>query len=298
MDTPETIQQSSTLRESCVLVDYHGGFYNWLKRDAKASLEYSTSATNDSASYQNYKNIFVGCDGVLGAIKGVINEARTFHYVSTLAAPKSWGTAAFISNSLVPMYRQTMRQFELKLDTLKTHLKSEWSTMQQSAKTHLGSAYNEADYPSIETVLAACYIQLDFKPVPSGKDITHPTLDFIKKAVESETAVAYDKAIGEVWTRLLQSVEAAKKNLMKLEGGGGRFRTEWMQNLKDLLPVLRELNISHDRKFDEMADEAQKLLRFEESDLKSNAYTRQKLSEEAQRLFDKLSAISPKQEAK
>jgi len=294
MSDPNDLQ-TSTLRESCVLVDYHGGFYNWMKRDAKASIEYSNRVTNDDQSYQNYKNIFVGCDGVLSAIKSVINEARAFHYMATLPAPKAWGTAAFISNALVPMYRQTMTQFQLKLDTLRVHLTGEWQTMQKSAKKHLGGAYKAEDYPDIEDVLKACYIDVDFRPVPSAKDITHPTLGFIKEAVEQETAIAYDKAISELWARLASCVEKAKENLMKLDSKNGRFRTEWLDNLRELLPTLRALNISNNSKFEEMADHASKLLRFEVKELKQSPDKCSRLAEEAQRLFDKLSAIAPKQ---
>lgn len=292
-----TVETSSTLRESCVLVDYHGGFYNWMKRDVKASVEYSKSATNDPQSYQNYKNIFVGCDGALSSIKTLVNEARAYHYATTLPAPKSWGTAAFISNVLVPIYRQTMTQFQQKMDTLKVHLKSEWQTMQQAAAKHLGKAHNDADYPSIDEVLAACYIEVDFRPVPSANDITHPTLSFIKDAVASESAVAYDKAITNLWERLLVSVENAKKNLMKLDPKtDGRFRTEWLQNLRELLPVLKGLNISGDPKFDKLADEASELLKYNEDQLKQSVHKRGELAEQAEALYRKLSAIAPKKE--
>lgn len=283
--------QSSTLRETCVLVDYSGGFTNWKKRDTKASVDYSQQATNSPQSYTNYKNIFVGCDAVLASIKGVINEARAFHYSITLPAPKAWGTAAFISNALVPVYRETMTKFEIKLDGLKTHLRNEWDSMKRSAKQALGAAYNDSDYDDIEAVVDGCYIKINFRPVPSAKDVTHPTLGFIREAVEHESAAAYDAAIANLWGKLLESVKAAKDNLTKLTPQDGRFRVEWLTNLRELLPVLRELNISKDPKFDELADEASKLLAYEATELKQSVDKRARLAEQAQRLHDKLSTI-------
>jgi hypothetical protein len=289
--TSPTPEQQSTLRDTCVLVDYHGGFANWKKRDVTASIAYSEQATNSPQSYTNYKNIFVNCDGVLASIKGVINEARAFHYTITLPAPKAWGTAAFISNALVPTYRHTMTQFQLKLDSLKTHLANEWDSMKKAAHQALGNAYNDADYGNLQEVLDGCYINVDFRPVPSAKDVTHPTLGFIKQAVEAETALAYDKAILDLWARLLDQVKAAKDNLAKLTPQDGRFRTEWLDNLKALLPVLRGLNISQDAKFDQLADEAGNLLRFDHTTLKGDVSARAKLAAEAERLHSKLSTI-------
>lgn len=294
-----TPEQQSTLRDTCVLVDYHGGFANWKKRDVQASVAYSESATNSPQSYTNYKNIFVGCDGVLASIKGVINEARAFHYSITLPAPKAWGTAAFISNALVPTYRQTMTQFQIKLDSLKTHLQNEWDSMKKAAQQSLGHAYNDADYGNLQEVLDGCYVNVDFRPVPSAKDITHPTLGFIKQAVEAESVLAYDKAILDLWARLLDQVKAAKENLAKLTPQDGRFRTEWLENLKELLPVLMGLNISKDPKFDELADQAGQLLRYDSNTLKQQTDKRAKLAEEAERLHRKLAGIyATKQEGK
>lgn len=294
MNEPNDLQQS-TLRETCVLVDYHGGFAAWQKRDAGASRAYSKSATNSEQSYTNYKNIFVGCDAVLSSIKQVINEARAFHYSITLPAPKAWGTAAFISNALVPTYRQTMTQFEIKLDSLKQHLRNEWDSMQQAAKTNLGKAYNPADYGDLEGILAKCYISVDFRPVPSGKDLSnHPTLAFIKDAVEEETGKAYDSAITEMWGRLIESVKAARENLMKLDTGvSSRFRTEWLSNMREMLPILKGLNITQDQKFDAFADEASQLLCYDEKTLKQSMSKREELAEKADKLFKKLAALSP-----
>jgi hypothetical protein len=287
-----TPEQTSTLRETCVLVDYHGGFANWKKRDARASHEYSQQATNDPNSYIAHKNIFVGCDAILASIKGVINEARNFHYTITLPAPKSWGTAALLSNALVPIYKETMTKFEMKLDGLKLHLSNEWGTMKHTAKQALGAAYNDDDYGDLQGVLDGCYISVDYRGVPSASDVKdHPTLGFIRDAMKLEASEAYDSAILNLWGRLLESVRAANENLSKLTKDQGRFRTEWHANLTELLPLLRGLNISKDQRFEEMANEAEKLLRFDPNALKESVGKRARLAEEADRLHRKLAAI-------
>jgi len=290
-DTPSPIA-TSTLRETCVLVDYHGGFTNWKKRDAAASKKFSKAETHNEQSYTNYKNTFAGCDTILQSIKGVINEARGFHYSITLPAPKAWGSAAIISNALVPTYRETMTAFQQKLDSLKVHLKNEWDAMLAAAASNLGTAYDPSDYDDVDDVLEGCYIDIDFRGVPSAADIAqHPTLGFIKDALQQQGTEAYDKAIEQLWLRLLESVQTARDQLSKLSKEDGRFRTEWIENMRSLLPALKGLNINGDPKFEQLANEASFLLRYDESTLKTDIYSRKQLRDEAQRLFDKLSGI-------
>lgn len=286
-----TPDEQSTLRETCVLVEFHGGVFNWKKPDKTASATLSKQ-TNNPNSFQAHKNIFAGCDGVLSSTKALVNEARAFHYSLTLPAPKSWGDAAFISNALVPTYRKTMTEFEIKLDGLKQHLRNEWDSMLQQAQAALGSSHNPSDYDDVESVVDQCYIKIDFRPVPSAQDIAnHPTLQFIKDAMEKQTVEGNKEAVHQLWGKLFESVRAAKENLNKLSKEDGRFRVEWAENLRTLLPAFRQLNVWNDPHFDKLADEASQLLRLDVSVLKEDLSERAALAKEANKLFDKLSAV-------
>lgn len=291
---------SSILREEWVLVSYHGGYYNWVRRDRAASREYSTAKTNSPNSFTNYKNLFVGCDGILASIKSLINEARSYHNNITLPWEKSGrGGEALLNNSMIKVYMENFVAFKTRLDGLLTALRTEWGTMQENAKATLGSAYNASDYPNVEEVASACYIQNHYHPIPDaydvradGGNVQPEVLDAIRLDIQTQTEGAYNAAIKAGWERLIELVESAKDNLSKTKGSDGRFRLEWYDSLTTLLPIIESFNVAKSPDLTRFAKMAEDLINgYDREELKEDEYSRQEAADKANSIFDQMSSF-------
>jgi hypothetical protein len=284
------------VKSRCVLVMFNAGYYNWKRRDRSTERELAESKGVRRETWETKKNIFVGADALLAQAKSLVNESRAYHYDVTL--PWTHGKSAVLANGLVPPYRERLAQFQNRMDAINDQIKTEWKSMILNAKATLGPAFNHGDYPDVAEVLKANYIEAHYAPVGSGADIrstldgaTDSALDDIREEINADTRRAYDAAIHALWERLYDVLKTANKNLQKLNSDDGRFRTEWYDNLSSLLPILDDLNLSDDPRISEVRAEAEKLLKYSPDVLKDDVDVRERLAEDADKIFEKVSGI-------
>lgn len=291
----ETIDNTvSAIRETCVLVSFHGGYYGWKRRDRNAEREYASykGVTSNAGEYR--KNLFVGTDALLASAKSLITEARAAHYHITLPSP--YDGESFIRNVNIMKYKTVMTQFQHKLDFINSALQNEWPTMKAAARNVLGAMYDEQDYPSVNAVIEANYIKTVFKPIPAGANVI---LDGVDAEIRQEIADSIDNGMSDAfkqanlaaWKRLIDIIDNAKKNLTKSVDDGGRFRTEWYDNLAKLLDVMDGLNITNDADLADFSEQAHTLLQYSPDALKQSTEKRDEIATKADKIFSDMSSI-------
>lgn len=286
---------TEAIRRSAVLVTFGGGYYNWKRRDKKAEKQQAErNGIKLPGAYETKKNLFTGCDSLLAQIKGLVTEARAFHYDHTMPWP---GPAAVIMNRLVPKYTEGIAKLQNRMEELLSSLATEWDQMHVNAKANLNVAYDPTLYPSIEEVKAACYIKAVFNPIPLPSDfdelqqVEQGIKDRIKSDAESAMQESYNDALMSGWERLRSAVTNARDNLRKDPDKGQRFRTEWHANLTNLLAIMDGLNIDNDPRLTEIANECESLLEFSADSLKESQYQRDIKLDEAEAIVGKLNGI-------
>jgi hypothetical protein len=285
---------TEAVRRSAVLVTFGGGYYNWKRRDRKAEQEYARSKGIQVAAYETKKNLFAGCDSLLAQIKGLVTEARAFHYDHTMPWP---GAAGIVMNRIVPKYTEGITKYQNRMEELLEALEVEWDTMRQSARKVLGPAFDSSDYPSISEVKEACYIRAKFDPVPKPSDfdelqqVEERLKTEIKDQAQRDATDAFNHAVLTGWERLRGSIKSAKDNLGKDADAGQRFRTEWHGNLSRLLSILEGLNISGDPQLTAIGEECKDLLKYSPDALKQSQVKRDETLEVAERISSKLDGI-------
>lgn len=283
----------SAIRETCVLVSFHGGFYGWKRRDRAAEREYATFKGVNSNAGEYRKNLFAGTDSLLASAKSLITEARASHYHLTLPSP--YDGESFIRNVNISKYKAAMTHYQHKLDFVNTALQTEWPTMLEAARNVLGSLYNESDYPTVTHVIESNYITTTFKPIPSGANVI---LDGVDAEIRQEIADSIDNGMSEAfkqanlaaWKRLIDIIDNAKSNLTK-SSGDGRFRTEWYDNLTKLLEVMDGLNITNDADLADFSEQAHTLLTYSPDALKDSTAKRDQIAAKADKIFSDMSSI-------
>lgn len=283
----------SAIRESCVLVSFHGGYYGWKRRDRNAEREYAQYKGVNANAGEYKKNLFAGADALLASAKSLITEARAFHYHCTLPSP--YDGESFIRNLNIIKYKEGMTKFSHKLDFINSALTTEWPTMKAAARNVLGPMYNEADYPPVSTVVEANYMTTVFRPIPSGANIILDGVDEeirkeIADSIDTKMADSYKAANLAAWKRLIDIIENAKNNLAKTPSDG-RFRTEWYDNLSNLLEVMDGLNITGDADLHDFSEQAHTLLQYSPDTLKENVTKRDEILVKADRIFSDMASI-------
>lgn len=281
------------VKERCVLVYFSSGYYNWIRRDKTTERELAQSKGVRRDTWETHKNIFVGADALMAQAKSLVNEARAYHYDTTL--PWQHRVSAVLANPLVPEYREHISGFQSRMDHTNDSLRVEWKHMQTEAKRILGPAYNPADYPSVDKVIESNYIRTKFSAVTDGEDIRSTVngdaLDDIRSEVNADAEVARSAAMRALWERIYTVITAANANLQKLNSDDGRFRLEWYDNLQSLLAIITNLNIGDDKRVEEIKLDAEKLLRYSPDVLKEDIDVREKLSKEAEKIYERVSSI-------
>jgi hypothetical protein len=283
----------SAIRETSVLVSFHGGYYNWKRRDQKAEQTVATAHGISGNVGQYHKNLFAGADALLASMKALVTEARAYHYLVTNPSP--YDGEAFLMNVAIAPYKAKMIEFTHRQEQLNAQIETEWASMQQAAKTVLGPLFNSNEYPTIEQVKADSYIKTVCKPIPSGENIILQGVDAqlrqeIADSVDSELREAYKAANLTAWKRLLDIIDNARVNLAKGKGDG-RFRTEWHDNLSQLLEVMDGLNITGDADLHDFSQKAASLLNVSPDVLKEDEDERSNMADKAEDIFRDMSVM-------
>lgn len=284
----------SAIRESCILVSFSGGYYNWKRRDRSAESEYAAHKGVASNVGEYRKNLFAGTDALLASTKALITDARAFHYSMTLPSPYEGET--FLRNVAIQRYREGIVKFQHKLDTLNHSITAQWPAMVEAARTVLGPLFNASDYPTTPNVCSANYIKIIYKPIPSGENIILSGLDAsvreeIRTSVDKEVNASFKAANLAAWKRLMDVIGNAKLNLQKSSPTDGRFRTEWYDNLTSLLEIMDGLNITNDADLAEFSEQAHKLIRYSPDTLRASSIARSDIAKVADKIHSDMSTI-------
>lgn len=292
----QTIQSNAaaTLRTRCILVSFSAGYYNWMRRDSSASKELAESKGISKQTYTTFKNIFLGTDKLLGEIKAITQQARLFHTQNTLPSP--WAGFNLLPNVQVSNYKKKFLDFQSEMETKLQELQVAWPTMLRDASVALGPAHDPKIYPSIDDVIAGCYLTHKVAPVPDSEGLTLEDLDLdtaqaIKSTISVDLLNAYNDGIAEAHKRLLTLLKSAVENLNKVPGSGGHFRTEWHQNLQEILPLMRSFNVGKDADFERILAATEQLLGEGPDTHKDDLNARALAATKATFIYDQLSGL-------
>jgi len=287
-------QITTSLKEKAILVDFDGGFYNWNRRDRRVESEVASTHAVSSAAGRYLKNLFLSCDTPFQKIRQAVQSARKDHDLLTL--PWTPGRNLLLNKNVI-RYKTLQASHFNHLDEAKSALRDSYQALLYTAERNLGPLFNESDYPSISSILDACYITHKFYPIADDTDVRlscdAELVDSIRAEVRANAEATFNSAVLSTWERLLSILKSATTNLSKNLSGATseRFRDEWHTHLAELLPILSGLNLSEDPRLDEMARRCHSLIVPDPDEYKVNLDARAAAYTKAQSIYDDLSSI-------
>lgn len=207
--------------------------------------------------YDKYKNV----------------ESRARAYLEDVSFPFA-GKMKIVPIVILDEVTANMREFRIECENLRDEFidSGDYEASVRDAHNHLGSMFNQADYPDPETVRARFRFKCNTFPLPQAGhfvvDVEKETMadmqeDLIEHYEEVFTGCAV-KILGKIKKQVTHMVE-------RLEGEEKYLKWTLVKNMREFVALLPDLNINDDPEVDSLiADVRTELCKFSVEDLRSD----------------------------
>jgi hypothetical protein len=242
-----------SIATSAVLVSLHIGKWSASKKDARASADvarYNNVITANRA--RAYKTLVASPK--LDAINSFVTRAHEINRGMTL----DWATSSGLRlcpTAVYPDHTRRMTQLADEYEKLVADFGTDYNMLAVQQQAELGDLYDPADYPSWDRLRSKFYFYTDVMPVsdPTGKDlrlgIAAETEAHIREHYQRMHERAMQQATRGLWERiniLLSGDDAGKVGLIQNLDEGGRVSARKLDDAKELVSMLDDLNITGD----------------------------------------------------
>jgi hypothetical protein len=196
-------------------------------------------------------------------VRNVAQRARVWHYEHSVA----WTDNGLRMVGAVTLDEHTkkLREFRSDFDRAVAAFRLALPDALKEGKKALGGLAKDEDYPSEEEIMGKFQFAFDVLPVPDAKDIrVELSAEGLKEVEESITrtvAEASNNITQETTSRVAKTLQKLVEKLAAKKKGDSKefaiFRDSLLGNVKDLIPVIKELNILGDPLIEKLADDLQ-----------------------------------------
>lgn len=257
------MSQAQSLNTSAVLVSLKIWTWNNSKMDEQITDEinsqYAVNGDEEAAKaapgrvLRSWKTLIPsGKDTSIGKLMRESRDLRKFHYENTL--PYTISGPRLLPMANYEEYMEGYRARSRRIDQAKAEFAHDYPKLKAFAARRLGRAYNEADYPTVDSILTRFGVSLKTMPVAGGEqalklDGLPPEMAMkLKEEVEADMQEAFQKANEAVWQRLY----AASQGLVESLNSPKHLKDASVRNMRDLLDVLPRLNLGNDERLNNL----------------------------------------------
>jgi hypothetical protein len=287
----------TSLNERTVLTCLHIGSYNGKAVDREITEEVSEQHHADLKDAGRYSKQLIATK-FLKPVTSKISNARRIHRLLTLP----WDDdARILSNTGFNQYTETMRLQRLGVEAAAAEFVAHWAEFINEARTRLGNMFSYEDYPVAEVVGKKFYVDVEIKPVPAAGDFRAELSDAHVKAVTKDIERRTEERLGRAMDDVFERIQdATSKMVEKLraykprvigEANEGVFRDSLVYNLRELAELIPALNITNDKRLDELHT---RLLadctKHEPDELREDEKLRRKTADAAEKILAKVNS--------
>lgn len=164
-----------------------------------------------------------------------------------------------------------------------------YGLLKADAKRHLGSLYNDEDYPTEEAIAGKFRMDMAVFPVPTTDfrvALADDELSTIQKDIEARLRDASASALKDVWNRLFERVQHIAE---RLSDPSAIFRDSMVENARELCALLPRLNFADDPNLERMRMQVEsRLVSHDPAALRNDPDLRRNTAIEAQQIMDKM----------
>ena len=254
--------------------------------------------SDDAGRYRKY---LLG-EKDLEEIAQIGNRARMYHQTNTLAWANVEGQRLLPTVKYIA-YCEAMNEFKQQHDAAVDRFLPRYPDMINEAEKRLNSAFDPDDYPPPSQIRRKFSFVLDFMPVPVAdfrcqlkaddvEALERQMQDRMRSALEQTQREAMERAV-DVLKKMIERLHAYKpaeptKTGKRKKGAKaeGTFRDSLVENVRELLPVLRSFNFAEDKKFDQLCDQMERQLCKHDADqLREDDAAREHVADAAEKIL-------------
>jgi len=228
--------------------------------------------------------------------------------VSKTRADFLTGTSPWLNDGSRIMNAATLFDFRRWLDKQRTEFFGEVDKFCAAypgyvidAAARLNGMFNADDYPDATEIRKKFDMAIQIMPVPTADDfrvdMAEDQVAMIRAEIEESVNAASKAAMADVQDRVKDVVEAMLDRMTKYVPGekGKRaqntFKDSLVGNVRDLIQILPNLNITGSAEIDELAKKLDDLASFEPDALRISQKAREMTAEKAQSILDGLEGM-------
>jgi len=235
----------------------------------------------------------------LETIREIPTQARHHHYEHTL--PWLDTGARILPAASYFNYMQEQNAFKAKFEQAVADFARIYPQVRDEARLKLGGLYDAADYLDPSEIAEKFKFDIDVEPMPDASDfrvaISEEEQERVKAQIQERVDAGVQGAMGSVFQRVCDSAEHMMERLRAYDvDADGKvqnpFRDSLVENIRDLVKLLPDLNITNSNLLADMAHRLETdLCEFDAPTLRKDAKARKKVADRAEAIVNDMSAV-------
>lgn len=290
---------ASPLSRKSTLVAVNISQWTARKLDRKVTDEVNDKhgASRDAG---RYNKLLIAAEH-LEEMTSLVSKARDLHHRMTL--PWADKGPRILANVLFAKFSDEFRVLKRDFHAAADRFAAAYPSFVENRKRELNGLFNEADYPSAETIREKFKLELQVLPFPDAddfrSDLDEDTVAEIKAQLQNTTASVIDTAMKSVVDQIIDAVGKMATKLAEFKPSGGKgdkaegvFRDSLVENVRDLAELLPAFNLTNDPRLDAIAARIKSELCVEDAkDLREHDEARAAVAKSADEIVAAVSGL-------
>lgn len=276
--------------ERALLVKLTISEWSATKTDVKATSEVIQTHNAQASAGKFQKKLLVS--NALMNFKNNAQTARQLHYAMTL--PWMDEGLRILPTKMYRKYMDKMHPFKVNAEAAADKFCDEYLQSKEEAKAHLGTMWNDADYPDVTSIREKFRFDIEPRPIPQSEDwrvdLDEKILSDIREQTENSLLLAQKEAVRDVYVRLEKRVSHMAEFL---SDPNRILQHSLLFKMQELLEVVPHLNITDDPNIDDIVERiSNTICTLDINDLRKDDVARSKAAEEATVLLGDIQTLA------
>jgi len=279
---------------SSMLVELNISCWTARKLDKKVSEEVD-QAKNTKVKAGNYHKHLLAGNPHLDAVNKYAAKVRLWNTKQTIPWSDSGGRIVTMENLFNGGYKKQLDDHKAEFERLSDNFIQVYPTLISAAAFQLGDLFDRDEYPEPEAVAKKFRFQYTLMPLPTSGDFR---ID-IGEQVKAELMQHYEEhfnerlntAMREVWGRLHECLSHMSERLANDEEGNRKvFHGTLLTNAREMVGLLRRLNVTNDPKLEEARRDLEHALTNADTEtIRDSDYVRETVKNKVDAIINKYS---------
>ena len=253
-----------SIASASMMVELSISTWSGNKMDKQASNAVTRDAGADSTTARVNKSLLGTCQE-LKELKTLVGVVRNHtHYGYTMPWTDT-GLRLLPTQSYFD-YVNKMSEHENHFYNLVNRFISNYDSEITKAQSRMGTLFNYDDYPSVESLRSKFTFNISYIPLPNSGDfrldINSSAISELQADYEEAFKTKLETAMSDVWRRLYKALASMSERLDYADSEQKKiFRDTLVENVTDMIDMLRACNVTKDTKMSAMADKLDDAMR-------------------------------------